>query len=74
MMLEIRPLGKVLIFTGIIFIFIGILILWGGEMPLLGKLPGDIHIKRDNYQFYFPLATCLLLSLLITIIIALIRR
>ncbi|MFB0518918.1 MAG: DUF2905 domain-containing protein [Acidobacteriota bacterium] len=74
MMLEIRPLGKALIFAGIVFIFIGILILWGGKIPLLGKLPGDIHIKRDTFQFYFPLATCLLLSLLITIIIALIRR
>ncbi|TKJ28847.1 hypothetical protein CEE39_09765 [bacterium (candidate division B38) B3_B38] len=73
-MFELRPFGKVLIFAGIVFIFIGILILWGGKIPLLGKLPGDIHIKRDNFQFYFPLATCLLLSLLITIIIALLRR
>ncbi len=73
-MLELRPLGKALILAGIVFIFIGILILWGGKIPLLGKLPGDIHIKRDNVQFYFPLVTCLLLSLLITIIIALFRR
>ena len=73
-MFELRPLGKVLILVGIVFIFIGILLYWGEKIPLLGKLPGDIHIKRDNFQFYFPLATCLLLSFLITIIIALLRR
>lgn len=73
-MLELRPVGKILIFAGIMLIFIGIILIWGGKIPLLGKLPGDIHIKRDNFQFYFPLATCLLLSLIITIIIALLRR
>lgn len=73
-MFELRSIGKVLILAGIVFIFIGILLLWGGKIPLLGKLPGDIHIKRDDFQFYFPLATCLLLSFFIIIIIALFRR
>jgi len=67
-------MGKALIFAGIVFIFIGILFLWGWKIPLLGKLPGDIHLKKDNFHLYFPLTTCLLLSLLITIIIALLRR
>ena len=74
MMFELRPLGKAFIFAGIVFILIGILLFWGGKIPLLGKLPGDIHIKRDNFQLYFPLATCLLLSLIIIIVIALFRR
>ncbi len=73
-MFELRPIGKAFILAGIVFIFIGIHFLWGWEIPLLGKLPGDIHLKRDNFHLYFPLTTCLLLSLLITIIIALLRR
>ena len=58
----------------------GLLILAGGlflladKVPYLGKLPGDIHIRRGNFSFYFPLTTCLALSVIASILYALLRR
>ncbi|MBC8358613.1 MAG: DUF2905 domain-containing protein [Candidatus Aminicenantes bacterium] len=61
-------LGKVFIFSGIVLISIGLLYYLFGKIPFLGKLPGDIYIERKNFIFYFPLATCILLSLLFILI------
>ena len=64
-------LGKILIFFGILSLFLGTLFLLGGKVPWLGHLPGDIVIQKKNFQFYFPLATCLLASLLLTLLFSL---
>lgn len=71
---DISGLGKFFIIFGIIFLIIGILLLISPKIPFLGKLPGDILIKRDNFTFYFPLATSILLSIIITIIINILLR
>jgi hypothetical protein len=60
-------LGKVLIFTGIILVGLGLLLYFFGRIPFLGKLPGDIYVERKNFTFYFPLVTCILLSLFLTL-------
>jgi hypothetical protein len=66
-------LGKWLIFVGVFLIVFGLVLLLVEKLPLgFGKLPGDIFIKRDNFTFYFPLATSLLISLLLTLILNLI--
>ncbi len=57
-------LGKMLILLGGVFIVIGLILVLAPKIPFLGKLPGDIHIKRDNFEVYFPIATCILLSLI----------
>jgi uncharacterized protein YybS (DUF2232 family) len=67
-------LGKSLIILGIIIIAIGVFITFAGKIPWLGRLPGDIHIKRDNFTFYFPLATCILLSVLISLFFWLFKK
>jgi hypothetical protein len=67
-------LGKSIIILGIIIIAFGILITFAGKIPWLGRLPGDIHIKRDNFTFYFPLATCILLSVLFSLIFWLFKK
>lgn len=67
-------LGKTLIFLGILLVVIGVLFSFGSKIPWLGRLPGDIYINRGNFSFYFPLATCLLLSLIITLVLYLFRR
>lgn len=59
-------LGKFLILIGIVLVAVGLLMNFFGKIPFVGKLPGDIHIKKENFEFYFPLATSLLLSLLLT--------
>ena len=56
-------LGKSIIFVGIVLIIAGIIMTLAGKIPGVGKLPGDILIKKENFSFYFPLTTCILLSI-----------
>jgi len=61
-------LGKLLILGGIFLILFGLLFTFWHQIPFLGKLPGDIFISKGNFKFFFPLATCLIISLVLTII------
>ncbi|HHT9152045.1 MAG TPA: DUF2905 domain-containing protein [Candidatus Hypogeohydataceae bacterium YC40] len=65
-MVDFHPLGKLFIFLGIFFVLLGTFFVVGGKIPLVGKLPGDIYIKRENFTFYFPLVSCALLSIILT--------
>jgi len=71
---DFQSLGKILIIFGVIIIGIGLLITLVGRIPYLGHLPGDIHIQKKNFTFYFPITTCILLSILLTLILSLIFR
>ena len=71
---EFQSLGKLLIIAGIFIIIVGIFFLFGDKIPFLGKLPGDIIIKKKNFTFYFPIVTSILLSLIISLIIYLFRK
>jgi len=62
-------MGKLLIGMGIVLIIIGVIFLFGNKIPFLGKLPGDIYIRRGHFTFYFPLSTCLIISLILTLIL-----
>lgn len=64
--------GKLLVVMGVLLVIIGIFFWWGPKIPFLGKLPGDIYIRRGNFSFYFPVVTCILISLIITLILTLI--
>jgi hypothetical protein len=66
--------GKLLIVLGLALAALGLLLTFFDKIPLLGKLPGDLHIERDHFSFYFPLGTCLLLSLLLSLLVWLFRR
>ena len=66
--------GKMFIFLGIVLIVIGLFFLFGEKIPFLGKLPGDIVIKRERFTFYFPLATSILISLILTLLFSLFRK
>ena len=67
-------LGKALLFFGLLLVFLGLVLSLGAKIPWLGHLPGDIHIQRERFTFYFPLATCLLLSLILTLVLYIFRR
>ena len=67
-------LGKSLLIIGAVIAAIGALLLLSGKLPWLGRLPGDIAIKRESFSFYFPLTTCIILSLVISFILWLFRR
>jgi uncharacterized protein HemY len=66
--------GKSLIFLGIVLVLVGIIFVFGGKIPWLGHLPGDIHIQRDRFTFYFPLVTCLIISVIISLVLYFFRR
>lgn len=64
----IQHIGKLLVIAGIIVAAIGGVILISGKIPWVGRLPGDILIQKKNFIFYFPLVTCIFLSVILTII------
>ncbi len=67
-------LGKFVVITGIIMTLVG-LVLWSGFAPKwLGRLPGDIRIERDHSAFYFPIVTCIILSIVLSLLLSIFRR
>lgn len=70
----IHHMGKLLITIGVIAIGLGALLLISEKIPWIGRLPGDILIQKKNYTIYFPLATGIIISLIITLILWLIGR
>jgi hypothetical protein len=70
----VTDLGKLLIVFGLFVILVGLVLVLAGRLPWIGRLPGDISIQRGPWTFYFPLATCLLLSGALTLLFWLIGR
>lgn len=70
-----RALGKLLLGVGLLLVVLGLLLQFGSKLPFrLGRLPGDIVVKRDSFTFYFPLATSVILSLVLTLVLSILRR
>lgn len=65
---NIQDIGRFFIILGLIISAIGGLLLLSGNIPWLGRLPGDIIIQKKNFTFYFPLATCIIISLILTLL------
>jgi hypothetical protein len=61
--------GKILIFVGLLLAIVGFVFIYGNKVPFIGRLPGDIAIERKNYSFYFPVTTCILISIVISFIL-----
>jgi hypothetical protein len=66
--------GKLLVIVGILFVVVGGLIAFEAKIPLVGRLPGDIHIKKENFNLYFPITTCIIISIILTLLIYLIQK
>ncbi len=67
-------IGKLLLILGIILSILGLIFIFGAKVPGLGRLPGDIFIKKGNITFFFPIVTCILISIIVTLILSLFRR
>jgi hypothetical protein len=68
-------LGRFLIATGVLLIVAGLVVTYGGRLPIrLGRLPGDIAIHGRNSSFYFPVTTCIVLSVLLSLVMWILRR
>jgi len=68
------PLGKLLILLGVFIILVGLFLLLGEKIPWVGRLPGDIIIRKKNFTFYFPIVTSILISIILTLFFMLFRK
>ncbi len=62
-------ISKIIIFIGLLLVVIGFVWMVGNKLPFIGKLPGDIAIERKNYSFYFPVTTCIIISIILSFIL-----
>ena len=70
-----EQLGRMLILMGVVIAAVGLLLALGPRLPFrIGRLPLDFHIQRDNFNFYFPLGTSILVSVVLTLVFALLNR
>jgi len=67
-------LGKMLILLGVFIILIGLFLLLGDRIPWIGKLPGDIIIRKEKFSFYFPITTSIIISVLLTLFFWIFRK
>jgi hypothetical protein len=72
--LEMNDIGKLLMVVGLALTVVGALLWAGFGRGWLGRLPGDIHYSRGNFSFYFPIVTCLLVSVFLTLLLWLFRK
>ena len=68
-MADLSSLAKVIILVGLLVTATGILFLFSEKIPWFGRLPGDIYIQKENFNFYFPITTCVIISVLLSIIL-----
>ncbi len=68
-----NPVAKLLIIGGVVLVIIGILWQIGGRFLPLGRLPGDIAVEKENFRFYFPIVTCIVISIVLSLITYLFR-
>ncbi len=73
-MSEFSGMGKVLMVVGLLLVAVGAVIWLGGKIPGIGRLPGDIFIKKGNFSFYFPIVTCIIISIVLSLILSLFGR
>ena len=71
---DLSGLGKILMVGGAVLFVVGLLVVLGGRIPFIGRLPGDILIQRKGFGIYVPIATCIVLSVLLTLILNIISR
>jgi hypothetical protein len=74
MLAEFDSFGKTLMLIGVILLVVGAALHFGGKFTGLGRLPGDIHIERENFSFYFPIVTSILLSVILTVVLNIFTR
>jgi len=67
-------IGKLLIIVGVLLVVIGLVFLFADKIPFLGRLPGDIYIKREKFSFYFPITTSIIISIILTILFSIFKK
>lgn len=66
--MNVSEVAKIIIILGAALIALGVMLPYVAKLDFFGKLPGDIKIEKENFSFYFPIATCIVLSILLTLL------
>ena len=67
-------MGRILVVIGAVLLVVGLLVMFADRVPFLGKLPGDVVVRKKNFTFYFPIVTSILVSLVLTLVLSLWSR
>ncbi len=67
-------IGRMLVILGVLLVIVGLGFMFADKIPYIGRLPGDIYIKREKFSFYFPLATSIIISIILTILFSIFRK
>ena len=70
----VRDIGRLLVVLGLVIAGVGLVLMVAPRLPWLGQLPGDVHVERDGVSFHFPVVTCLVVSIVLTLILSIILR
>jgi hypothetical protein len=69
-----EPLGRTLMLLGVVLVIVGAVVYLAPSIPLLGRLPGDLRVERPGFSLYFPITTCIVISLVLSAVLALFSR
>lgn len=67
-------IGKVIVVVGIVLVVLGIILIFADRIPFIGRLPGDIYVKKERFSFYFPITTSIIVSIILTVLFSLFRK
>jgi hypothetical protein len=67
-------IGRMLVILGVLLVIVGLGFMFADKIPYIGRLPGDIYIKREKFSFYFPLTTSIVISIILTILFSIFRK
>ncbi len=70
----VNTIGRSLISIGVILVIVGVVLIFAARTPYIGKLPGDIYIKKKNFTFYFPITTSILISIILSVLLFLFTK
>lgn len=71
---NIQPFGRILFIAGIFIAVAGLVIMYSDKIPFIGRLPGDIIVKKENFTFYFPIVTSIIISILLSLVMYFLSR
>ena len=69
-----QGLGKLMVISGILLVAAGLAFMFGDRVPFVGRLPGDILIRKERFSFYFPITTSIIVSIIATILFSIFRK
>jgi hypothetical protein len=67
-------IGKMLVVAGVLLVIVGLGFMFADKIPYIGRLPGDIYLKREKFSFYFPLTTSIIVSIILTVLFSIFRK